>query len=122
MIDKTNDPTAVWQRMLGEMEKNFNAFANQAMSSPEFSQAMNQASGAAAAVQKQFGDSMTKLLIAMNLPSREQITAIGERLRSIEGELAAIRGTLSQSSKSDPSDLVGTFPPRTKQPPQRTGE
>ncbi len=33
MAEKSNDPVAIWQNMLGEMEKGFNSFANQAMSS-----------------------------------------------------------------------------------------
>ena len=46
MADKSNDPVAMWQNMIGEMEKGFNSFANQAMSSPEFSKVMNQVGGA----------------------------------------------------------------------------
>ena len=42
MAEKSNDPVAIWQNMLGEMEKGFNSFANQAMTSPEFSKVMNQ--------------------------------------------------------------------------------
>ena len=49
MADKGNDPAAIWQIMLGEMEKGFNSFANQAMTSPEFSKAMNQVGGVSAA-------------------------------------------------------------------------
>src|SRR5947207_809780 len=52
MTDKINDPVAMWQKMVGEMEKGFNSFANQAMASPEFSQAMNRAGGVAAGAQK----------------------------------------------------------------------
>ena len=37
MADKGNDPAAMWRTMIGEMEKGFNSFANQAMASPEFS-------------------------------------------------------------------------------------
>ena len=33
MADKSNDPVAMWQNMIGEMEKGFNAFANRAMES-----------------------------------------------------------------------------------------
>src|SRR5690349_1988342 len=58
MADKGNDPIALWQKMIGEMEKGFNAFANQTMSSPEFSRAMNQAGGVSAGAQKQFGEFM----------------------------------------------------------------
>jgi len=38
MADKNSDPVALWQQMIGEMEKGFNAFATKAMESPEFSQ------------------------------------------------------------------------------------
>jgi len=48
MADKSNDPVAIWQNMIGEMEKGFNAFANQAMTSPEFSRAVNQVGGVTA--------------------------------------------------------------------------
>jgi hypothetical protein len=48
MADKGNDPAVIWQTMIGELEKGFNSFANQAMASAEFSKVMNQASGAAA--------------------------------------------------------------------------
>ena len=43
MADKSNDPAVLWQTMIGEMEKGYNSLANQAMASPEFSRAMNQA-------------------------------------------------------------------------------
>ena len=46
MADKGNDPAVIWQTMIGEMEKGFNSFANQAMTSPEFSKVMNQVGGA----------------------------------------------------------------------------
>src|ERR1700753_2518933 len=52
MADKGNDPVAIWQTMIGEMEKGFNSFANQAMATPEFSKAVNQAGSAAAGAQK----------------------------------------------------------------------
>jgi len=85
MADKSNDPVAMWQNMIGEMEKGFNSFANQAMSSPEFSKVMNQVGGATAGAQKQLGEWMEKYLVSMNLPSRAQMIGMAERLQSIEG-------------------------------------
>ena len=81
MADKSNDPAAIWQNMLGEMEKGFNSFANQAMTSPEFSRVMNQVGGVSAGMQKQLADLMEKYLTSMNLPSRAQMTNLGERLQ-----------------------------------------
>ena len=50
--------------MIGDMEKRLNAFANQAMTLPEFSKFINQAGGLAAGSQKQFGDMIEKYLLA----------------------------------------------------------
>jgi SMC interacting uncharacterized protein involved in chromosome segregation len=125
MADKSNDPVVLWQTMIGEMEKGFNSFANQAMASPEFSKVMNQAGGAAAGAQRQLGELMEKYLLAMNLPSRAQLVGMAERLQSIEGQLNEIKALLHQvhHNSAAPADGYGTpKPPRTRQPPSPGGE
>ena len=124
MTDKTNDPVAMWQKMVGEMEKGFNSFANQAMSSPEFSQAMNRAGGVAAGAQKQLGELMEKYLVSMNLPSRDQVTGLAERLQAIEGQIGEIKSMLSQMSSNSGGAQIGAVPrpPRTKRPPSEGGD
>ena len=119
MADKGSDPVALWHTMIGEMEKGFNAFANQTMSSPEFSKAMNQAGGASAGAQKQFGDFMEKYLLNMNLPSRAQMIGMAERLQNIESQLNEIKVMLQQMNAGNASSAysVAPRPPRTKRPP-----
>ncbi len=125
MADKSNDPVAMWQNMIGEMEKGFNSFANQAMASPEFSKVMNQVGGVTANAQRQLGDLMEKYLVSMNLPSRAQMVGMAERLQSIEAQLSEIRALLHQvhHNSAAPAEGYGTpRPPRTKQPPSAEGE
>src|SRR5262249_44693405 len=120
MADKSNDPVAMWQNMIGEMEKGFNSFANQTMSSPEFSKVMNQVGGAAGGGKKQLGELMEKCLVSRNLPSRAQMVGMAERLQSIEGQLNDIKAMLSQMSKASGVATAGPstqMPPRTKRPP-----
>src|SRR5260370_20777801 len=100
MADKGNDPAVIWQTMIGEMEKGFNSFANQAMASPEFSKVVNQVGGATAGAQKQLGDLMEKYLVSMNLPSRAQMVSMAQRLASIQGQLKQIKGLLHQVHKN----------------------
>ena len=125
MADKSNDPMALWQNMIGEMEKGFNAFANQAMASPEFSKVVNQVGGATAGAQKQLGDMMEKYLVSMNLPSRAQMVGMAERLQSIEGQLNEIKALLLQVSQNSSAPGSGYSaapkPPRTKRPPPAAG-
>ena len=120
MADKSNDPVAMWQNMIGEMEKGFNAFAGQAMASPEFSKVMNQVGSVGAGAQKQLGELMEKYLLAMNLPSRAQMVGMAERIQSIEGQLNEIKALLQQVHHNSltPEGGYGTpRPPRTKRPP-----
>ena len=120
MANKSNDPVALWQTMIGEMEKGFNAFANQAMTSPEFSKAMNQAGGVTAGAQKQFSELMEKYLLSMNLPSRAQMIGMAERLQSIEGQLNEIKAMLGQMNAASGGASGYAWvarPPRTKRPP-----
>jgi len=125
VADKTNDPVAMWQNMIGEMEKGFNSFANQAMASPEFSKVMNQVGGATAGAQKQLSELMEKYLVSMNLPSRAQMVGMAERLQSIEAQLNEIKAMLHQAhhNSAAPADGYGTQkPPRTKRPPSAEGD
>ena len=126
MADKSNDPVAIWQNMIGEMEKGFNSFANQAMASPEFSRAVNQVGGVTAGAQKQLGDLMEKYLVSMNLPSRAQMVGMAERLQSIEGQLNEIKALLHQvhnnSSTPEGGYAAAAKPPRTRRPPGAGGE
>lgn len=121
---KSSDPVAMWHQMIGEMEKGFNAFANKAMVSPEFSRVLNQAGGLTAGAQKQFGELMEKYLVSMNLPSRAQMIGMADRLQSIEGQLNEVKAMLHQMNKGASQGAVaGTpRPPRTRQPPSSGGE
>jgi hypothetical protein len=125
MADKGNDPAAIWQSMIGEMEKGFNSFANQAMASPEFSKVMNQVGGVSAGAQKQLGEMMEKYLVGMNLPSRAQLVGMAERIQSIEGQLNEIKALLHQihnNSSAPDGGYAKPKPPRTKRPPAAEGE
>jgi hypothetical protein len=124
MADKSNDPVAIWHNLLGEMEKGFNTFANQAMASPEFSKVVNQVGGVSAGAQKQVGELMEKYLTSMNLPSRAQLANFGERLQAIEGQLNEITALLRQMHNNTSAAGGGVSapkPPRTKRPPQASG-
>jgi hypothetical protein len=126
MADKSNDPVAIWQNMIGEMEKGFNAFASKALESPEISKAVNQVGGVSAGAQKQLGDMMEKYLVSMNLPSRAQMVGMAERLQGIEGQLNEIKAMLHQlqsnAAGADSGYPAAPKPPRTKRPPPAGGE
>jgi SMC interacting uncharacterized protein involved in chromosome segregation len=122
--DKASDPAQLWQTMLAEMEKNFNAMGNQLMGSEQFSKIAHQFTGASVGAQKTIGDLMEKYLVGMNLPSRSQMVGMAERLQSIEGQLNEIRAQLNSmqgGTGHGNSASAPPRPPRTKLPPSATG-
>jgi hypothetical protein len=116
MVEKSTDPIVLWQRMIGEMEKGFSAFANQALS-PQLARATDQAGAVPAAAQKQLGDFMEKYLVNMNLPSRAQMVGVAERLQNIELQLAEIKVMLQQMNTPVPQTGVSIAPPRSRRRP-----
>jgi hypothetical protein len=126
MADKNDDPAVIWKTMIGEMEKGFNAFANQAMASPEFSRVVNQVGGVSAGAQKHLGDLMEKYLVTMNLPSRAQMVSMAERLHAMEGQLNEIKALLYQLQGNSGASAAGSAaapkPARTRRPPGSGGE
>jgi hypothetical protein len=122
MAEKGNDPAELWRTMLGEMEKGFNAFANQAMTTPQFSQAMNQAGNASADAQRQVGELMGKYLAGLNMPSRDQMIAYGERLQAIESDVAEIKALVRALARQAGVEEGGPDTPkpaRTRKPPSK---
>jgi SMC interacting uncharacterized protein involved in chromosome segregation len=125
MTDKKKDPVEMWHDMLGQVEQGFNSFANKAMGSEDFSRVVHQVSGASLGAKKSMGDVMERYLASMNLPSRAELTNIGERLQAIEARLNEIMAILNRAH-ADPSAPAGTMtgaprPPRTKRPPSASG-
>jgi hypothetical protein len=115
----SKDPAAAWQDLVAQWEKNLNALANRTMGSDEFSRSINQAMSLSAGMQTSLGELMGRYLASLNLPSRAEMTSIGERLQAIEERLERIHALLQRSAGVPESDAppASAKPPRTKRPP-----
>lgn len=118
MTEHAFDPLALWRDMLTKWETGFNDLANTNMASPEFSRFMNQATGVSVRMQHAMGELMGRYLTAMNMPSRADVVAVGERLQGIEDQLARLTALVERMSAG--SSLAAAKPhagpPRTKRP------
>ncbi|MCC2104213.1 MAG: hypothetical protein KDJ20_09315, partial [Hyphomicrobiales bacterium] len=97
-----------------------NQIANEAMGNEQFSRLMHGATSAAAGAKAGLGDAMERYLATMNLPSRADITSIGERLQAIEAQLNRLTEIVSTMATVDtaPASLAPK-PKRTRKPPAR---
>ncbi|CCE06688.1 hypothetical protein BRAS3843_1790004 [Bradyrhizobium sp. STM 3843] len=94
MVDKTGDAIALWQQMVGEMQKGFAAFAKQGLGSLPPGRQASDRSAFASGAQKHMADLMESYFNNMNLPSRGQLKDMSERLQAIELELSEIKALL----------------------------
>jgi Poly(R)-hydroxyalkanoic acid synthase subunit (PHA_synth_III_E) len=107
----------IWRDLLRRWEDAGNSLGADAMKTPEFSQAMNQATNLSMAAQNLFAQTFAKYLNAMNLPTRADVSALAERLQAIEGRIEDIRLMLNDRlGDHAPSDRR-TKPTRNRRPP-----
>ena len=148
MADQQNAKTssAAWQDAISTWEKSVNSVANASMANDEFSGVMNQAMKLSLLMQQSLGSVMSVYLSALNIPTKAEVAALGERLQSIEFRLdrmtslletlarearsapsARVDGAAAPASSADPgavhtasgayADSSRPMPPRTKRPP-----
>jgi hypothetical protein len=119
-VTEKNDPFAAWRQMLSAWETNVSDLANRPKASEEFSEALNKAAGATHGAREAFETGMRSYLAAMNLPTRQEIEAIGERLGAIETQLHRLmRLVEGVASKTKASKNETSSPkPRRARPPE----
>ncbi|BAM91074.1 hypothetical protein S58_50950 [Bradyrhizobium oligotrophicum S58] len=111
MVNKSGDPIAFWQQMVGEMQKSFTAFTRlRPMGATTRPSSDDSATGSGNG-QKPMVDLMENYFAGMNVPSRGQLTALNERLASIEGELAETRAVLKELLGAAKVPLPASKPP-----------
>jgi hypothetical protein len=123
MADKTGDAIALWQQMMGEMQKGFRAFSTQLAATPALRNSSEQTSAGGA--QKQLTDLMESYFAGLNLPSRAQLNGMSDRLLAIESELTDIKALLhealmnSKAVDADSAAPLSAAPRRSRPRPQR---
>ncbi len=92
------------------------------MGTEEFAKTANIASNLQLRMQKGMANHMSKQLAMFNMPSREDITALGERMMTIDERLVRIEAmlrTLSAANGASAAQPPRSRTPRTKKPAKK---
>lgn len=92
------DPLEMWRNWLSESERQWNGFLNQAMATDEFSQTMGKFMDVYLNMQKSMSEAMGRYLTAMNLPTRTDVLALGDRISALEERIAGLEATVAKAS------------------------
>ena len=117
--DSPPDPAATFRELVTTWERNVNSFANQVMGTESFSRLMQEAQRMQLALQQATSEAMGRRLAAMNMPTREDIIRLAEKLSDVERRLMRIEASLDGKGNDVPASEVApaSARPRTRQPP-----
>jgi SMC interacting uncharacterized protein involved in chromosome segregation len=111
------DPVAAWQDMLQKWEIEVNSWSSKLTETEQFGAVMGQATKMSLVAQKAMADRMESVLRSLNLPSKTQVEALGERLDAIEEAIERLRLSLEPGAAIPEPRDAAPAPRRTRKPP-----
>jgi hypothetical protein len=115
------DVAQLWRDWLTQSERQVNSFLGDALNQDASARSIAGFMEAYATLQRLLAEGMQRYLTFMNMPSRSDVTGLGETLRSIEDRLARIEETLQIAAAAvDAREEVAstTEPARTRRAPE----
>lgn len=103
---------------MAELESKVDAIATAVMGTEEFAKTANFASALQLKMQQGMSGHMSRQLAMFNMPSREDISALGERVILMDERLVRIEDMLRRIAPAEVDTMPR--PPRTKRPPTKS--
>jgi len=117
------DPFAAWREWLDHTERQLNSYFNQVMGTEQYARFLGQFNEFSLNMQKNMGEALTRYFASLNLPTREDLAALGQRLNALEQRVAAMeRSGASATIAGSAAPSVGPRPTRTRKPPSNGGK
>jgi polyhydroxyalkanoic acid synthase PhaR subunit len=111
------DPFAWWRDWLVQSERQWNTALNEMMGSDQFAQSMGRWTEVYLGVQKNLNETLGRALTGMNVPNRDDVAELGQRLSAIEERLARIETLIERGTGVTVPTAERRRPPRTRKPP-----
>ena len=132
MAEETTNPLDMWRQFITDSERQWNGFFKDVLGTDGFSSAMNTYVEASLTVQRMVADQLERYYTTFNIPTHNDLVALGERMKAIEDTLSRLEGGLRlvkttggrASTSNSKGSKAGTIkaprrvkPKRTKRPP-----
>jgi polyhydroxyalkanoic acid synthase PhaR subunit len=112
-----SDPFAWWRDWLVQSERQWNSALNELMGSDQFASSMGRWMEVYLGVQKNVNETLGRALTGMNVPNRDDVAELGQRLSAIEERLARIETLIERGTGVSATTTERRRPPRTRKPP-----
>ena len=132
MAEETTNPLDMWRQFITDSERQWNGFFKDVLGTDGFSSAMNTYVEASLTVQRMVADQLERYYTTFNIPTHNDLVALGERMKAIEDTLSRLEGGLRLVKTTGGSGRASTGkgskggvvkaprrvkPKRTKRPP-----
>lgn len=114
---ETVDPFGWWREWLVQSERQWNSALNEMMGSEQFASSMGRWMELYLGVQKNVNETLGRALSGMNVPNRDDVAELGQRLSTIEERLAHIETLIERGAGVTAATAERRGPPRTRKPP-----
>ncbi len=114
---ETSDPFAWWRDWLVQSERQWNTALNELMGTDQFASSMSRWTELYLGAQKNLNETLGRALTGMNVPNRDDVAELGQRLAAIEERLARIETLIERGTGASVATAERRRPPRTRKPP-----
>jgi hypothetical protein len=120
------NPLDTWRQFITDSERQWNAFFKDVLGTDGFSSAMNTWVEASLTVQRMIADQLERFYTTFNIPTHNDLVALGERMKAIEDSLSRLETQVASApppGRARASKAVTvrapsrTKPKRTRKPP-----
>lgn len=112
------DPMKAWREWFVKSERDWSEAITRMIKDDTVSRGLGQEFNASLVQQQALSKNMAEFMASMNLPTREDFAALGERIGQLEDAIARVEAMLVQLKTGSPA--AAPKPPRTRKPPRKT--
>ncbi|MBI2723425.1 MAG: hypothetical protein HYX50_00040 [Chloroflexi bacterium] len=113
--ETTTNPLDTWRQFITDSERQWNGFFKEVLGTEGASTALNTWVEASLTVQRMVADNLERYYTTFNIPTHNDLLALGERMKAIEDTLARLESALEAGTAARP-----TVTPRSRPKPART--
>ncbi len=113
------DAMKAWREWFVKNERDWSEAITGMIKDDKVSRGLGREFNASLVQQQALTRTMAEFMASMNMPTRDDFTALGERIGQVEDAIARIEALLVQTKAGSAS--AAPKPPRTRKPPRKTG-
>ena len=117
---QAQNPLDTWRQFITDSERQWNGFFKEVLGTDTFSSAMNTWVEASLTVQRMVADQLERYYAAFNIPTHNDLVALGERMKAIEETLARLETQIAAAPVRARASKTATIKPPVRQKPRRT--